>query len=83
MDHQPKQLNELSKAGVDLDLSGHTHDVQIFPINLLVKLVYDNSYGIKKYNNMTSIVTSGIGLYGPNMRVLTKAEITHIKVNFK
>ena len=83
IDHQPKQLNELSKEGVDLDLSGHTHDGQIFPLNFIVKLAYDNSYGIKRYNNMTSIVTSGVGIYGPNMRVLTKAEITSVKINFK
>ena len=83
MDHQPKEMIELDKAGVDLDLSGHTHDGQIFPLNFLIKFAFDNSYGIKKYGKMTSIVTSGVGLYGPNMRVLTKAEITSIKVNFK
>lgn len=83
VDHQPKELDKLSKTKVDLDLSGHTHDGQIFPLSLFVKLVYKNSYGIKKFNNMTSIVTSGVGLYGPNMRVLTKAEITSIKVKFK
>ena len=83
VDHQPKELDKLSKANVDLDLSGHTHDGQIFPLSLLVKLAYKNSCGIKKFNNMTSIVTSGVGLYGPNMRVLTKAEITSINVKFK
>lgn len=83
MDHQPKEMIELDKAGVDLDLSGHTHYGQIFPLNFLIKFAFDNSYGIKKYGKMTSIVTSGVGLYGPNMRVLTKAEITSIKVNFK
>ena len=83
IDHQPKELKELARAGVDLDLSGHTHDGQIFPLNYLIKLAFDNSYGIKKYADMTSIVTSGVGLYGPNLRVLTKAEITSIKVNFK
>ena len=82
VDHQPKELKELDKAGVDLDLSGHTHDGQIFPLSLLVKIPFDNSYGLKNYSNMTSIVTSGVGLYGPNMRVLTKAEITSIRVSF-
>lgn len=82
VDHQPKELKELDKAGVDLDLSGHTHDGQIFPLSLLVKIPFDNSYGLKNYSNMTSIVTSGVGLFGPNMRVLTKAEITSIRVSF-
>lgn len=82
VDHQPKELDDLAMNGVDLDLSGHTHDGQIFPLNLFVKLAYKNSYGIKNIGNMNSIVTSGIGIYGPNMRVLTKAEITSITVNF-
>lgn len=83
VDHQPKELIELSKIGVDLDLSGHTHDGQIFPGNLICKLFYKNSYGLKKFGNMTSIVTSGVGLFGPNMRVMTDAEITVINVKFK
>lgn len=82
IDHQPKELSKLASNGVDLDLSGHTHDGQIFPLNLFIKLVYKNSYGIKKFGNMNSIVTSGVGLYGPNLRVFTKAEITSITVNF-
>lgn len=82
IDHEPVELDKLSKNGVDLDLSGHTHDGQIFPLNILIKLKYKHSYGIKKYGNMISIVTSGVGLYGPNMRVGTKAEIISINVKF-
>lgn len=82
IDHQPRELQELQKAGVDLDLSGHTHDGQVFPGNILTSLMWDNSYGLKKYQNFTSIVTSGVGVYGPNMRVGTIAEITAIKVKF-
>ncbi len=82
VDHQPRELEELSEASVDLDLSGHTHNGQIFPLQYIMKLKFDNSYGIKKINNMNSITTSGIGLFGPNMRVLTDSEITFIKINF-
>ena len=38
--------------------------------------------GYKKYNNMNSVVTSGVGLYGPNMRIGTKAEVVTINVHF-
>ena len=82
IDHQPKELNQLSDSGVDIDLSGHTHDGQIFPFNIICRVFYKNGYGLKKFGNMYSIVTSGIGLYGPNIRVLTKAEITSIDVMF-
>lgn len=82
VDHQPRELKELSEIGADLDLGGHTHDGQVFPGNLLCHLFYENTYGLKKYGDMTSIVTSGVGVFGPNMRVLTKSEITVINVTF-
>lgn len=83
MDHEPKELQELADAGVDVDLSGHTHDGQIFPINLITALVWENSYGYLQKGNMHNIVTSGVGLFGPNMRVGTIAEICPITVHFQ
>lgn len=83
LDHEPYELNELASNNVDLDLSGHTHNGQMFPSNILLKVIWDNPYGLLKVGNMTSIVTSGIGVYGPNMRVLTTAEVVNINVNFK
>ena len=82
IDHEPGELEELSEAGVDLDLSGHTHDGQIFPANLLMKFLWENPCGYLQKGNMHSIVTSGVGLFGPDMRVGTKAEICQIHVNF-
>ena len=82
IDHEPSQLGELADAGVDVDLCGHTHDGQIFPGNLVVKLAWENSYGYLKKKNMHNIVTSGAGLFGPNMRVATKAEICPITIYF-
>lgn len=83
IDHEPNELNELATAGVDMDLSGHTHNGQLFPGNITIGLLWENPYGYLKKGNMHSIVTSGVGLFGPNMRVGTIAEITSIDVNFK
>ena len=82
MEHQPKDLSEESNAGVDLSLAGHTHKGQIFPGNLIVKLFWKNSYGKYQKNNLTSIVTSGIGTWGPNMRIGTDSEIAIINISF-
>ncbi len=82
LDHQPRQQDELAKAGCEVDLCGHTHDGQIFPGNILVSLLYDNSYGYKKFGNMHNIVTSGVGLFGPYMRVGTRSEICSIRIKF-
>ena len=84
IDHEPRELEELAKAGVDIDLCGHTHDGQIFPLNLTSRyLTWENSCGYLKVGNMHNIVTSGVGLFGPNMRVGTKAEICTIDVHFE
>lgn len=82
IDHQPKELDEVSKAGADLDLCGHTHDGQLFPGNLVTRLFWENSCGCLKKGQMHSIVTSGVGVWGPNMRVGTDSEICSITVHF-
>lgn len=83
IDHEPKELQELADAGVDIDLCGHTHDGQMFPANLITALMWENSYGYLKKDHMHTIVTSGVGLFGPNMRVGTIAEICPITVHFQ
>ena len=83
IDHEPKELEELSLAGVDIDLSGHTHDGQMFPSNVFLHMFSKNPHGVIKVNDMTSVVTSGIGVYGPNMRVGTTAEVMNLNITFK
>ena len=82
LDHQPRELAELAAAGVDIDLCGHTHDGQMFPGNLIIRPFWENFYGYLQKGSMHNIVTSGVGLFGPNMRVGTKAEICPITVHF-
>ncbi len=82
IDHEPRELQELADAGVDADLCGHTHDGQLFPGNLTIKLMWENACGYLKEGSMHNIVTSGVGLFGPNMRVGTKSEICDILIHF-
>lgn len=48
LEHEPRQLQELADAGVDAQLCGHTHDGQMFPGNLTIKLLWENAYGTKR-----------------------------------
>ncbi len=82
IDHEPRELEALADAGVDLDLCGHTHDGQMFPGNIITALMWENSYGYLKVGEMHNIVTSGVGVFGPFMRVGTKSEICVIDVKF-
>lgn len=83
IDHQPKELQELADAGVDLDLCGHTHDGQTFPGNFTIKLMWENPCGLLIKDNMTNITTSGAGVWGPTMRIGTDSEICSINIQLK
>lgn len=83
LDHEPRELQELADAGVDIDLCGHTHDGQMFPGNLVVHFLWENSYGYLRKGDMHNVVTSGVGVFGPDMRVGTKCEICRITVRFR
>ena len=83
LDHQPTELQELADAGVDLDLCGHTHDGQTFPGNITIKLMWENSCGLLRKDNMTNITTSGAGVWGPAMRLGTDSEICSILLRFQ
>lgn len=82
IDHQPKELQDIADAGVDLDLCGHTHDGQTFPGNFTVKFLWENPCGYLQKGSMHNIVTSGSGVWGPAMRVGTDSEICTIDLTF-
>lgn len=83
LNHRPVAIEEAEKNGVDLQLSGHTHEGQIFPFNLVTKAVFEDDYGYLKKGNFNLIVTSGYGTWGPPIRIGTKGEIVNIKLQFK
>jgi predicted MPP superfamily phosphohydrolase len=85
LDHQPPTRwkswwQEAEEAGADLILSGHTHNGQIFPGNILLEMISTCSYGYWKGSHLQAIVTSGIGTWGPTARMGTKSEIVFIEV---
>ena len=82
LSHEPDELQKTADAGADIDFSGHTHDGQLFPGNLTIGLFWENPCGMIKKDNMYSIVTSGVGVYGTFMRVGTDAEICSVDSDF-
>ncbi len=83
LDHEPREYDELEKAGVDLMMAGHTHDGQLWPTKIATDIIWENPYGLWVKNAFHAITTSGLGLFGPNMRVGTIAEVCIIHVKFK
>ena len=82
MDHTPFQLEEAMENGVDLQLSGHTHHGQMFPINLITSKIYELSRGYKKKGNSQYYVSSGVGTWGPPVRIGSRSEIVNIMIKF-
>ncbi|MBR3052815.1 MAG: metallophosphoesterase [Firmicutes bacterium] len=82
LEHEPIEYEELAEAGADIILSGHTHNGQIFPGNLVVPFFNENPRGLKKLYGADTVVTSGVGYYGPPIRVGTISEITVVNISF-
>ena len=83
LDHQPLHLEEAEKAGADLQLSGHTHDGQMWPLNYITRMIYELSAGYLKKGNTQYIVSSGYGLWGPRVRLGSRSEVLVINLTFK
>jgi len=82
LDHQPVHLEEAEQAGVDLQLSGHTHAGQLFPLDLINKKVWELNWGALRKGNTQYYVTSGVGTWGPPVRTGSRPEIVRIRLSF-
>ena len=82
LDHQPFKLDEPWKFNVDLQLSGHTHNGQMWPLNYVTNWIWELSYGYLRKGNTQFIVSSGYGLWGPRVRSGSRSEVLLINISF-
>ena len=74
--HQPSQLAIAADAGISMQISGHTHRAQIWPLNFFTTMIFKGyDYGLNKWGNMLEYTSSGVGTWGPPMRVGSDSEI--------
>jgi predicted MPP superfamily phosphohydrolase len=79
LNHMPSRLPIVERAGVSLQLSGHTHAGQVFPFTLPTRRVFGRfTYGLQRFGTMMVYTSSGAGTWGPPMRVGTHPEIVLI-----
>ncbi|MFF7990877.1 metallophosphoesterase [Kitasatospora xanthocidica] len=74
--HQPVQVHEAVKHGVDLQLSGHTHGGQLWPFNHLSRLANPAVAGLHRFGDTLLYVTRGTGFWGPPVRLGADPDIT-------
>ena len=77
--HKPDVWDKIKDQN-ELMLSGHTHNGQIFPFNLIVRLKFKYVYGLYKNSNSNLYVSSGAGCWGPKIRIGTSNEIINFKL---
>jgi uncharacterized protein len=82
LDHTPFKLEEAAANGVSLQLSGHTHHGQMFPLNFITKIIYEVSWGYKKKNDTHFYISCGVGTWGPPVRLGSNSEIINLKIRF-
>jgi predicted MPP superfamily phosphohydrolase len=83
LDHQPVQLAGSVREGVDLQLSGHTHNGQLWPFNYVVKALFEVACGYKKLGKTHVYVSLGVGTWGPPVRIGHRPEIVHIRLRIE
>lgn len=82
LDHTPVGLDEAENNGIDLQLSGHTHNGQLFPLNFITGLIYEISWGYLKKGKTQYYVSCGAGTWGPPVKLGSSAEILNLKIKF-
>jgi len=83
LDHSPTDLENVSHSRVDLQLSGHTHNGQLFPVNLAVMpFQYELAWGTKIKRNTVFVVSSGLQAWGPPVKTAGDSEILLVEVRF-
>ena len=84
LDHQPSRLEEAEGAGIDFQFSGHTHHGQVWPLSWVTDALFEKAHGFYSRNKTLYYVSSGLGIWGPKIRVGTRSEylVLHIETDF-
>jgi uncharacterized protein len=80
--HQPSNLTVPEESGVSLQVSGHTHGGQFWPWTQVVSRVHGRfAYGLNQLGSLQVLTSSGVGTWGPPIRVGTRSEIVLIQLD--
>lgn len=81
LDHRPSDIDEHSQLPIDLQVSGHTHNGQVFPANFIVSAINRLGYGYEAIGRGHFVVSSGYGFWGIPFRLGSRSEIWLITVS--
>lgn len=75
VDHKPYDIAVKDSMNIDLQISGHTHHGQVWPGNFVTDILYEQSYGYRKWQHSHVYVSSGLSLWGPPFRIGTRCDM--------
>ena len=81
LDHQPYHLEEAEQAGVDFQFSGHTHRGQVWPLSWVTDALYEKAWGPHRRGKTQYYVSSGLGIWGPKIRIGTRSEYLVLQIS--
>ncbi len=81
LDHKPGKVDDLINNNVFLQLSGHTHNGQFFPFNLVTKLLFTPDWGLYTKDNTNIITSCGLGYWAIPIRFPSYSEVVVVEVN--
>lgn len=82
LDHQPYHLDKVQQAGIDIQISGHTHHGQLWPLSYITQAIFEVSSGYLRKGSSHFIISNGYGTWGPPVRIGNRPEIIVIDVEF-
>ena len=80
LDHQPYHLEEAQQCGIDLQMSGHTHYGQVWPISWITDAIYEIAFGEGQRGDTHYYVSSGMGIWGGKYRIGTRSEYVVVEI---
>lgn len=83
IDHQPNEVDHHSTLPIDVQLSGHTHRGQMWPINYITEAIYTLDHGYAQINGKHFFTTSGYGFWGPPFKTTARSEVWMITIEGK
>ena len=81
LDHQPNDLSEAQRCGIDFQFSGHTHRGQVWPVSWVTGFIFEDPYGHMQKGRTRYYVTSGLGIWGGKFRIGTRSEYVVLSLN--
>ena len=81
LDHQPYNLKEAERCGIDFQFSGHTHHGQVWPLNHVTDLIFEKAFGRLRKGGTDYYISSGLGIWGGKFRIGTRSEYIVLTVH--